>query len=290
MTPAIAAVLAAGCAVLAVLLLVPWWRWRRRRRLLSTPLEPALRAALGRHVRTARLLPAALAARLEGLVHAFLAEKNFVGCNGLEVTDEIRAAVAGHACLLLLGRPGSLYDELRSILVYPSAFWVEDEVEDDAGLVTRRRRELSGEAWDSHRIILAWDDIAATAAGPPDGYNVVLHECAHYLDAEGRGLAAPRPRDAARGPRSLESWHADLTAAYDTFVDAVEHGETTFLDPYGAEDEAEFFAVATEEFIERPRELRAAVATLYALLREYYGIDPAAWHDASAAGMPAARG
>ena len=198
---------------------------------------------------------------------SFLREKQFVGCNGLEITDEIRATIAAQACLLLLGRPG-LYDELQSILVYPGTFWVEDEVHDDDGLVTHRRRELSGEAWDSHRIILSWEDIAETARQPADGYNVVLHEFAHYLDAEAacgtlphRGRGRPQ---AGRGHRRLAQ---DLVAEYDALCAAVDRGEATFLDPYAAEDEAEFFAVASEEFIECAAELREAHPRLYALLQ-----------------------
>jgi hypothetical protein len=296
-TPAIAAILAAAIAVLAGLLVPPLLRRRRRRRAFSETLPAALRSAIARSVPVTNTLPAELSRRLDGLVIAFLHEKEFLGCNGLVVTDEIRATIAAQACLLLLGRPGSLYDELQSILVYPSAFWVEDEVHDDDGLVTQRRRELSGEAWDSHRIILSWEDIEETARRPADGYNVVLHEFAHYLDAEGLGLASPPQvpdddnalsreppgRSVARAakPRRIELWHTDLVAEYAALCDVVDRGEATFLDPYAAEDEAEFFAVVTEEFIECSAELREAHPRLYSLMREFYGIDPANWTTAS---------
>ena len=287
MSTAIAAVLAVAVAVLAGLLLPPLWRHRQRKQAFATALPAQLRAAVERNVPATRSLPPPLARRLDGLVISFLHEKQFVGCNDLEITDEIRATIAAQACLLLLGRPG-LYDELKSILVYPSAFWVEDEVHEEDGLVTHRRRELSGEAWDSHRIILSWADIEETARQPADGYNVVLHEFAHYLDAEGRGLAPPpqsserstegRSRASAAGrARALDTWHKDLLAEYEALGEAVDRGETTFLDPYAAEDEAEFFAVASEEFIECAAELREAHPRVYALLREFYGIDPADW-------------
>ena len=275
MSAAIAAILAVALAVLAGLLVPPLLRRRRRRRAFSQALPDPMRAAIARNVPVTRSLPPDLARRLDGLTISFLAEKQFVGCNGLEISDEIRATIAAQACLLLLGRPG-LYDELQSILVYPGAFWVEDEVHDDDGLVTQRRRELSGEAWDSHRIILSWEDIEETALRPADGYNVVLHEFAHYLDAEGRGLA-PLPPQAAGRVRSIDSWHQELLAEYAALCAAVDRGEPTFLDPYAAEDEIEFFAVASEEFIECSAELRAAHPRLHSLLREFYGIDPAAW-------------
>jgi Mlc titration factor MtfA (ptsG expression regulator) len=270
LTAAIAAILAVAAAVLASLVLPPLWRRRQRRRAFDEALPEPMRRAIARNVPVTRQLPAGLRQRLDGLVISFLREKEFVGCNGLVITDEIRATIAAQACLLLLGRPGSLYDELLSILVYPGAFWVEDEVHDEDGLVTQRRRELSGEAWDSHRIILSWEDVAGTAARPGEGYNVVLHEFAHYLDAEGLGL----PRGATH---SLGSWHEALVAEYDALCDQVDRGEPTYLDPYGAEDEAEFFAVVTEEFLECANELFDAHPTLYALMREFYGIDPAQW-------------
>jgi Mlc titration factor MtfA (ptsG expression regulator) len=270
LTAAIAAIVVVAAAVLAGLVLPPLWRRRRRRRAFDETLPAPMGAAIARNVPVTRALPAGLRRRLDGLVISFLREKSFVGCNGLEITDEIRATIAAQACLLLLGRPGSLYDELLSILVYPGAFWVEDEVHDEDGLVTERRRELSGEAWDSHRIILSWEDIAGTARQPADGYNVVLHEFAHYLDAEGLGL----PRGATH---SLQSWHDALVAEYDALCAMVDRGEPTWLDPYGAEDEAEFFAVVTEEFLDCAAELRDAHPALYALMREFYGIDPAQW-------------
>jgi Mlc titration factor MtfA (ptsG expression regulator) len=273
---AVAAILAVAIAVLAALVLPPLLRRRRRRRTLLRPLDPALQLVLERNVQCLQPLPAALRPRLEGLINIFLDEKEFVGCNGQVITDEIRITIAAQACLLLLGRPGRVYDELQSILVYPSVFWVEDEVEGEDGVVTRRRRELSGEAWDSHRIILSWEDIEETAQVPADGYNVVLHEFAHYLDAEGLGLAP----GGADGPRSLDAWLAGLRQQYAVFVQAVSEDAPVFLDPYAAEDEAEFFAVATEDFIERPVEFRAANAEHYNLMREFYGIDPAAWRDA----------
>ena len=230
-----------------------------------------MQAAIARNVPIVAKLPPDLRRRLEGLVVAFLQEKHFVGCNGLEVTDQMRATVAAQACLLLLGRRNDvLYDELRSILLYPGAFLVEDEVHDEDGLVTRRRRELSGEAWDAQRVILSWEDVTEAAERPAEGYNVVLHEFAHHLEAEGLGLA-----NTGRDPTS---WHEQLVEEYELHCEAVERDEDTWLDPYGAEDETEFFAVVTEEFLGCPGELREAHPRLYRLMQDFYRIDPAAWY------------
>ena len=284
MTGAAAAIALCAAAVLAWLLAGPLLAARRRKAAMARPLSAPLVAAITRNVPLRRRLPATLAARHDGLVSAFLSEKEFVGCNGLVATDEIRATIAALACLLVLGRRGH-YDALHSVLVYPSAFWVEDEVEDDAGVVERRRRDLSGEAWEASRIILSWEDVLESARFPGEGYNVALHEFAHYLDAEGRGLAAP-PASGAGGLgtrvpaariRAIEAWSADMAREFEALRAALERDEDTFLDPYAAEDEKEFFAVATEDFFERPRELATGQPRLYGLMREFYGLDPAAW-------------
>ena len=265
--PLIAIAVVATC-VLAWLIGAPLWRARRRAAVMARPLPAGALAAIDRNVPAVRHLPSGLRARLESLMAAFLAEKEFVGCNGLVVTDEMRATIAAMACLLVLGRRGH-YDSLHSVLVYPTAFWVEDEVEDEAGVIGKRRRMLSGEAWESSRIVLSWEDVLEAARHPGEGYNVALHEFAHYLDAEGLGLAA--------GERTVAEWADELAAEFDSLLDAVERDEFTFLDPYAAEDEAEFFAVATEDFFERPAALLEAHPRLYALLAEFYALDPAAW-------------
>jgi Mlc titration factor MtfA (ptsG expression regulator) len=294
-TPLVAVVLAA-LGVLAWLIATPLLRARRRAARMMQPLDHDARLAIARNVSATRRLPPELRERLEALVAAFVAEKEFIGCNGLRVTAEMRVTIAALASLLVLGRRGH-YDRLHSILVYPTAFWVEDEIEDEAGVVTRRRRVLSGESWDSSRIILSWEDVREAARYPGEGYNVALHEFAHYLDAEGLGLAVPprlslteaevptpavgdhdQPGD--RQVRPVKAWGDDLAREFDALLDAVERGEETLLDPYATEDEAEFFAVATEEFFERPRQLRAAHPRLYGLLWEFYALDPMGWAEA----------
>ncbi len=268
MTPVVVAIGLVATGVLGWLVLAPAWRRRRRALRMAEPLSDDARAAIDGNVPAVAALPVELRARLDGLVNAFVAEKEFVGCNGLVVTEEMRATIAALACMLVLGRRGH-YDQLHSILVYPTAFWVEDEVEDEAGVVEQRRRVLSGEAWEASRIILSWEDVLEAASYPGEGYNVALHEFAHYLDAEGLGLAS--------ATRPLAEWSKNVAEEFEALLDTVDAGGYTFLDPYAAEDEAEFFAVASEDFIDRPIELRDAHAGLYALLMEFYGLDPASW-------------
>jgi hypothetical protein len=270
---AAAAIVALALAFVAWLLLAPVLRARRHRQAAAAPLAPSRLAAVQRNVPIRARLPAQLRERLDGLVAAFVAEKTFVGCNGLTVTDDMRVTIAAHACVLVLGRPHDLYPSLQSILIYPTPFWVEEEDEDESGLVTRRRHVLAGQAWDASRIVLSWEDVVAAGSAHAPGYNVVLHEFAHHLDYEGLGLA-----DSPSGRRRpLGAWSAALSREFDRLAELVDQGADTFLDPYAAEDEAEFFAVGSEEFFERPAALRTERPELYALFEEFYGLDPAVW-------------
>jgi MtfA peptidase len=257
-----------GFALIAWMLARPWLRRRARARYAAEPLPDPLRAALYR-VPLYRRLPPELRARLEPLVRIFIREKQFVGCNGLTVTDAMRVRIAVPACVLVLNRDAHVYDELRSILVYPDEFVVREEYEED-GLVVEGERVLSGQSWDTSRVIVSWRDVVESG----NGYDVVLHEFAHWLDEEA-GAANGAPLLATH--RDRERWATVMRRAYDALAERADAGDDTLLDPYGAEDEAEFFAVATETFFGLPGELREQDPELYAELARLYGLDPASW-------------
>lgn len=270
MTPfalAMALIFALAAAVIVWRIL----RARRRAHELREPFPPSWRRMLAR-VPLWQRLPPPVRAQIETAARRLMQRVSFIGCNGLTVTDEMRVIIATQAALLVAHRDSHAYDALYSVLVYPGEFVVEDRDEDEFGLVTVGRRALSGQTIDVSRIVLSWEDIEDGLAGD-EGYNVVLHEFAHYLDhlAEGAltdgGVLAP----------GAQRWHAMLEAAYEALCDAVDRGEDSLIDPYGAEDLAEFFATATEVFFERAREFRAAHPRLHAELREFYGVDPAEW-------------
>ena len=252
-----------------------WWR-RRRRAALARQTFPAhwqdwLRTRTSIYAR----VPPELRPRLHELIQIFVGEKAFVGCNGLTVTEEMRVVVAAYACLLVVNRPdvprSHFYDDLFSILVYPTPFIVPHTHRDGHGVVTEGHRVLSGQAWDSRRIIVSWQDIED---GLTTGHNVVLHEFAHYLDMEDETMdGAP----GLGGARAYREWSKVFWEEFDRLRVALGTGQPTFLDPYAASAPAEFFAVVTEAFFERPRELESQHAGLYEQLRRYYRVDPARW-------------
>jgi Mlc titration factor MtfA (ptsG expression regulator) len=223
-------------------------------------------------------MPVDLRLRLEPVARAFLARVPFIGCNGLQVTDEMRVLVAVQACLLVVERDVHAYDELRSVLLYPDEFVVEERDEDESGIVTEGLRPLSGQTLDTSRIVLSWRDVLESG-DESLVYNVVVHEFAHYLDHSVGGMLSA----AGGAPRSLEAWHAVLEREYEQLCAAADRGEETLIDPYGAEDPAEFFAVAAETFVEAPLELEARHPALYRELAAFFGLDPARWEAPSPA-------
>ncbi|MGH8174952.1 MAG: zinc-dependent peptidase [Steroidobacter sp.] len=267
--------IATALAAAAWLVALPILRSRRRRRLTRRILPQEWRDWLTNRLPMYGRLPSELRDRLHGLIAVFIHEKRFVGCNDLVVTDEMRVMVAAYACLLVVNRPevphAHFYDDLFSILVYPTPFVVPQSHHDEDGVVTESRDVLSGQAWDSRRIILSWQDIEESSTGTQ---NVVLHEFAHYLDMEDESMdGAP----GLGGSRAYEQWSEVFWDEYERLCDQVEAGADTFLDPYAASEPAEFFAVVTEAFFMQPQELESHHPGVYEQLRKYYRVDPARW-------------
>ncbi len=242
---------------------------RVRRRALEEPLPDEALALLARRVPLYRALPAALKPALHRALREFLHDKRFVGCDGLEVTDEMRLVIAAQACLLVCAREPARYTGFTSVLVYPDAF-VVDRVEHDGAIEIVSEEARAGESWADGPVILSWRDVEAGLAVPDDGYNVVLHEFAHKLDDENEhGDGLPLLRDSAQ----LDSWARVLSREFA----ALQRGEGRLLDEYGAVSPAEFFAVVTEAFFEQSAELAREHPALYAEFQRYYGLDPVTW-------------
>jgi len=257
-------------AILA-LALQPWWTERRRTLLRARPFPPAWRRILRRRVPAVARLPTDLQRLLKGHIHVFLAEKPFIGCQGQAITDEVRVTIAAQACMLLLGdaRP-DYYPKLRQVLVYPDAFVVQHERPLGDGLVQLQRHALAGESWAQGQIVLAWAEVLAGASDTSDGRNVVLHEFAHQIDQD-TGVADGRPWRPT--PALRQRWSDTMSAA----LDRLRQEPSTLIDAYGASDPAEYFAVATEVFFERPRELAAEAPAVYRELAELYRVHPLVW-------------
>lgn len=270
-------ILSIGAALIVLVLAGPWRRARRRRRLAGGALPAEWLSILRLHLPVFSRLPDDLRTATLDAMKVFLAEKRFIGCNGLVVDDTMRVVIAAQACLLVARLGVHRYDSLRAILLYPHTFVAEHEHSDEAGVHTVEAKELGGESWPDGKIVLSWQDVREGLLAGDEAYNVVYHEFAHQLDqADGAADGAPP----LSGIEDHEHWAEVLQAAYDQLVDDLEQGRATLIPPEGAENESEFFAVATEVFMDRARALRARHPVLYAQLRSFYGLDPAAWRAA----------
>lgn len=269
------AAIIACLGLLVVLWLVgaPWLLERKRQRLRAQPFPAAWRAVLQQRVPYVRRLPADLQLQLKQHMQVFLAEKVSIGCNGLEITDEIRVTIAAHACLLILNRPSGYYPKLRQILVYPDSFVVQRDQVDHIGLAHRTREVLAGESWAEGQVILSWQDTLAGAAVVDDGQNVAIHEFAHQLDQEsGSANGAP-----VLGRHAQQSWSRVLGDEFMTLQARVMRGAPSLFCDYGATDPGEFFAVISEVFFEQPGAMAQEHPALYRELCQFYQLDPLSW-------------
>jgi Mlc titration factor MtfA (ptsG expression regulator) len=209
--------------------------------------------------------------RLRAIARVMAAEKQWVGAGGLAMRPEIPIVVSTQAARLLLGVEHDHFRDVMTVVVYPTAYRGGARTGPD-GVVTEGV-PMAGEAWHRGPVVLAWDDVARSAYSQGQPGNVVLHEFAHRLDMQDGWIDGTPPLStrAAYGP-----WREVMTAEHARLVEVEGRGWADVLDGYGATSPSEFFAVATECFFERPRELRDERPALHALLAGYYRQDPAA--------------
>jgi len=246
---------------------------RRRARLRSQPFPAQWRPVL-QQLPYVRRLPADLQLQLKAHILVFLAEKPFIACGNLVLTDAMRVSIAAQACLLLLNRDTGYFPNLRQILIYPGPFVVDRVQQAGAGVLHDLRQVLSGESWSQGQVVLSWQDVENGAADPTDGRNVVIHEFAHQLDQEsGQANGAPTLRSRSY----YKNWSQVFGQEFDALQQRVESGHGGLLSDYGAVNPGEFFAVASEAFFEQSARLADEHPALFDQLRRYYCVDPLSW-------------
>jgi MtfA peptidase len=250
-----------------------WLRRRRRRRLLSQPFPQTWAEILTRNVYHYADLTEPEQAKLRDDLRVLVAEKNWEGCGGLAMTDEVKVTIAAQAALLLIGFEGEYFDMVQSILVYPDAYVAPDQTITKGGVVLDEESHREGEAWYRGPVILSWADALAGGRHQADGDNLVLHEFAHQLDMQNGRSTHGTPPLATR--EQYDRWQEVMTAEFRRLERDCNRGRRTLLDCYGTENMAEFFAVSTECFFELPVEMLEHHPQLYDILRDFYRQDPA---------------
>lgn len=254
-----------------------YFRRRRRERLRAQPFPAAWAACLQAEAPYYPHIPEDLRGELHAQMQVFLAEKRFEGCNGFVIDDAVRLLVALHACLLTLNLRHPYYPGLHAVLIYPDAFRVQRDEPDDFGFVDEVNEVQEGESWEDGTVILSWKDVWKDI-GRFDGRNVILHEFAHQLWDNGDVVLTDKAEDAA--------WRSSMMREYEKHCRAVERRRRTFLDPYGAEDPAEFFSCTTEQFFEQPRLFSKRHPELYLRLQQFYDQDPVRYFDTGEGATP----
>ncbi len=252
--------------------MIGWLRRRRRRRLGARPLPPAWRGFLAANFAQYEWLPADDRGRLDALTQILVAEKNWEGCNGLAMSEEIKVTIAAQAGLLAIGLREEYFEAIYSILVYPGSYVAKQTEMQPGGVIVESHAPRLGEASSVGAIVLSWPDVLRSGRIPDDGVNVVFHEFAHALDLQGHGFdGAPLLESRAQ----YQTWSQIMTAEYHRLIQRTRHGRPTLLDPYGTVNEAEFFAVVTESFFEQPLAMQVEHPELYELFRNFFHQDPA---------------
>ncbi|MBN2010950.1 zinc-dependent peptidase [candidate division KSB1 bacterium] len=252
-----------------------WFRERRRKKLTQAIFPSAWEDIIRRNVAHYCMLEDTERALLRSIIQVFIADKNWEGAGGLELDDEIRVTISAQACLLLLGVPHDYYQNVQTIIVYPSTV-VPPQRKLRAFEISNAPLDMElpilGQAFLQGPVIIIWDAALRGGRHPELGHNVIYHEFAHKLDMlDGAADGTPPLRDRAE----YREWNRICSREYARLRHDIEMGKKSFLDAYAATNSAEFFAVATEQFFDQPRIMLAQAPDLYRVLQEYYRQNPA---------------
>ncbi|CAM4106353.1 M90 family metallopeptidase [Pseudoalteromonas byunsanensis] len=270
-----------GFLLLALMVFVAvYWRWQHIQNLLwarkykEVTLSQSDRQVLLQYMPIYRAMTDADRATLEKHIVWFLGEKRILGRDGLQVNRAMELIVAADACLLVLNQSWPLYPNVKEVLLYPSSYYVPQTSLDAAGLVNYHTSVRQGESWPGGTLVLSWHDVLEGNRLPGDGHNLVFHEFAHQLDQQ-TGQTNGTPQLASK--QDYADWARVFNRAYSNLKSHVAYQMPHVMHSYGATNEAEFFAVLTETFIEKPAQLKSYDPELYRLLIRYFQFDPQQW-------------
>lgn len=254
---------------LGVILGYPYWLQWKRNRIRSRPFPEQWLATVQSVLPIYEKLTIEQQKHLQGCIQVLLAEKQFIGCNGLTVTEEMKVVIVAIASLLLFRDYQDYFPKLRSILIYPTAYRVKHRSDAGGGVIQERQEVRLGESWSRDQLVLSWQQVQYDSQHWEDGRNVVLHEFAHQLDqADGKAEGVP----ILRKEEDYAAWAQVMTREYQRLCKDAVRGQKTVLNTYGALNPAEFFAVVTETYFEKPNQMLKKHPQLYQQLARYYNL------------------
>lgn len=205
-------------------------------------------------------------AALLDIIRVLIAEKDWEGCGGLTMTDEIKVTIAAQAGLLLLGLTHDYYPNVHTILVYPAGYRLPQS---DGRPGEPIHTPVLGHASMGGPVVLSWRSAKSGGLNAKDGRNLVFHEFAHKIDMLDGTVDGTPPLKR----RQHRQWFAVMTREFEVLR---ERRRKKVIDLYGATNVAEFFAVIVEAFFEQPDRLARYHAELYAVMMDVFGQDPRA--------------
>jgi Mlc titration factor MtfA (ptsG expression regulator) len=234
-------------------------RWRRGR-MLKRPFPAHWIPWLEEHVSFYPKLEEGDRARFHDYLKVFVWEKHFFGSGGFVLEEMHRVLIGAAAVRLILYLDLSFYDHLTEIIVYPWPF------KNPKGEEVRL-----GEAHRWGTVVLAWPSVLQCLEHPMYDHCTAYHEFAHVLDAQDGSFDGT---PVLHSYKDYYPWAKIMSDYYLAMKRPFPLGRGV-LRAYGAKNEAEFFAVATEAFFGNPAELKKRAPDLYEELRRFYRFDPA---------------
>lgn len=253
---------------------MPLIRYLKRKYISTRPFPDPWISILEYKVPVYRRLPRTLREQLRKHIPIVISEKNYEGCGGLTLTEEMKVIITAYACVLILKETADYYSDLQSILVYPDSYIAPVSEMNEGGIISEGFEPRSGEYWGTGNIVLAWREIEKNISGSRTGQNLIYHEFSHLLD-DRYGLTSGITME-GKALRT-DDWTQTLASSYRRHGRNMHENRRSVLDEYGTRSPAEFFSVASEAFFEAPDALHREMPDLYRVLRSFYALNPLSW-------------
>ncbi|MEM7704005.1 MAG: M90 family metallopeptidase [Pseudomonadota bacterium] len=244
-----------------------WWKNRRRQKILREhPIAEGEWADTVAALPLLQQLEPAQLAELRAMATWFMHEKDFYGGGDMDVVRPVELLIAAQSCLPVLNIGYEWLEGWYSVFVFPGAFRSRQSWRNHMGLVDDDKRVLAGVAYQKGGMVLSWNNVTHDVADPDDGNNVIIHEIAHKIDMR-NGPADGYP--ALHKGMSRGKWADVMQKAFEDLNKQARRGRPR-IDPYGATEPAEFFAVTSEYYFENPDRLKDAYPDVYSQLHQFY--------------------